>query len=173
MTEPYRPEAGTWWRFDQYEIRDGLIGPAPAAVLEEYDPWEEYDASRERGAGSSTEPPYQSFVRLVREVSFGVGWDLRPEGVQALLTWCRRYGLLGLLLHSGPLPAGIGDGPGGLSDRYSHVWEAGRWTLRRGDSLAFGISADFREVFPFAQTRSRRVSRGPLAPLGRLLGCLP
>ncbi len=118
-------EAGKWWRFSDYLIRDGLILPSPGATLESYDPWEGYAAAQRRGATAET--PYQSLVRLVAEVDFQVGGRLRPEGRAAILAWCRQYGLLGLLPHYYDLlPAGVDL----VDDRrfyWSYVWDAGEW----------------------------------------------
>ncbi len=96
MEGEHRAEVSNWWRFSQYEIRDGAIQPAEGATLEGYDPWAEYEASRLKGSGSA-EPPYQSLARLVQQASFTVDGLLRPESEEAVLDWCSRYGLLGIV----------------------------------------------------------------------------
>ena len=107
MTEPYQLMSAAWWRFSRYEIRDGLIRPAPGATLEQYDPWQDWEASRVHGVGRGFPPPYQSFVRLDRFVSLH-GSRLLEVGEREVLQWCARYGLLGTLLQEPSywLPAG-------------------------------------------------------------------
>ena len=110
-----------WWRFDRYELRDGVIRPAVGAALEVYDPWREYRHRRsQEGVG-----PYQDLLNLAGSLKLDAykvftssdlqqhepGVDLLASdtfsgtvlkgldaaGEQALLTWCSRYGLLGCL----------------------------------------------------------------------------
>ncbi|MDQ6671515.1 MAG: hypothetical protein M3069_12325, partial [Chloroflexota bacterium] len=33
---------GTWWHFDRYEIRGGVLRPAPGTARRPYDPWARY-----------------------------------------------------------------------------------------------------------------------------------
>lgn len=86
------PSAGRWWRFDKYEIRGGALRPAPGALLTAYDPWMLYLRSRTRG--DETLPPYAEFVNLRQSLSLGI-----KDSEAAILDWCSRYGLPGLLLH--------------------------------------------------------------------------
>lgn len=80
------PFSGRWWRFDGYEIRHWHIYPAPGAALETYDPW------KEQPDGFN---PYESLQELVRL------WDFDDDDVAkaAVVKWCNRYGLLGLITH--------------------------------------------------------------------------
>lgn len=96
---------GVWWRFTRYEIRDGVIVPAPGARLVTYRPWDEYLKGRSR-AEQEWEPPYSRLVRLVEDAP--KGWDTAlwreqplPENFTRPLTeFCADHGLLGLLPHS-------------------------------------------------------------------------
>lgn len=134
MTESYQPAAGTWWRFSQYEISDGRIRPAPGAALEQYDPWEEYEASREHGAGNAAEPPYQSLVRLATTATLDSRGRATPTAQDAILSWCTKYGLLGIVPQSFIIPAGSDireneEGHAWLPSYYT--WERGRWLVGR------------------------------------------
>lgn len=153
-------EAGKWWRFSQYEIRDGAIQPAEGATLGEYDPWAEYEVSRQKGSGSA-EPPYQSLARLVQQASFTVDGTLRPESEAAVLDWCSRYGLLGIVPQQyETLPAVVkeedtDDGPIFMV-RHSHYWAADGWdtglpldTIGHGAGMPFVVPNRFlHEYFP-------------------------
>ena len=88
----WMPSGGRWWRFDKYEIRGGALRPAPSTQLKAYDPWKRYLRSRTRG--QETLPPYAEFVNLRQSLSLGV-----QESEAAILEWCSRYGLPGMLLH--------------------------------------------------------------------------
>jgi hypothetical protein len=93
--------AGCWWRFSRYEVRDGLIGPAPDAVLEPYAPWDTYRRYRDRpGAGAT---PYQRLLDLLARIRFEPSARGRPprltsDSEASLLSWCGQFGLLGTLL---------------------------------------------------------------------------
>ncbi len=98
-TKRSRPQAQKWWKFSDYVVRDGFIRPAPGAGPTTYDPWSDY-WGRAKMAKREHQPPYQSLVALVK--TFGVDYRgqpvATPESVAAILSWCRKYGLLGLLL---------------------------------------------------------------------------
>ena len=96
MTEPFDVAAGLWWRFDHYEIRDGYIRPALGANLEKYDPWAAYRAGRARAKGA--ESPYQSLLAMRENVVFQPPCPLSAENEAKVLSWCKDYGLLGVLL---------------------------------------------------------------------------
>lgn len=103
-------EAGRWWRFDRYRIRDGLIEPAPRARLVEYDPWDSFRELRSSrgikqprhldGTGGTDEaggeglPPYQSLIKLMREIR-----KAPASRDELVTTWCGKHGLLGSLPH--------------------------------------------------------------------------
>jgi hypothetical protein len=111
MESPQETDAGEylgdWWRFDRYELRAGCIMPAPDAKLESYNPWAAY---WESVRGSSARP-YQDLVRLGHLLpesgarrAMGNEWrggvQFIPYGEELdaeVLSWCARYGLLGLL----------------------------------------------------------------------------
>lgn len=86
---------GRWWRHSRYEIRDGYIVPAKGAKLVEYDPWKFH---RKRGELLAiTEPPYLSLFKAVEPWEHGIKAEDEPGTEQAILGWCNRFGLLGLL----------------------------------------------------------------------------
>jgi hypothetical protein len=88
-----------WWRFDRYELRDGFLRPASGASLESFDPWLPYWTGRE---GHVAEPPYAELATLVRDLPPIELTDARllpDRAVSALLSWCSRNGLLGLMTH--------------------------------------------------------------------------
>jgi len=108
MTEPHEPIVGGWWRLNRYEVTDGLIRPTPRARLEEYDPWGDYEASRDSSTRTNAAgkraftPPYLSLIELLRELPYYEGGDgdpsaLKPSGEELIADWCASNGLLGLL----------------------------------------------------------------------------
>ena len=57
--------SGEWWRFDRYEIKDGVIRPAAGACLEWYDPWLAYrQVKYQKGAA----PPYEDLLQLTAKL---------------------------------------------------------------------------------------------------------
>ncbi len=102
MTEPFDAAVGRWWRFEHYEVLDGLIRPAGGASLERYDPWQPF---REAQARRGPQPPYRSLLNLVQDLTFqsrpgpGALRELTPEGAEKLAEWCASHGLLGVLPH--------------------------------------------------------------------------
>ena len=98
---------GGWWKFSKYEIRAQRICPAEEAVLEWYDPWQQYQLSNLQ---NGYQPPYQKLIALL--VSCGAEFseseqrlmleysDTRapiPEDVgESILKWCSEFGLLGI-----------------------------------------------------------------------------
>lgn len=95
---------GTWWRFDRYEIRQGVLRPAQGAKLESYDPWAAFTEARSGWGGTGGKAPYELLldlvwsIRLLPTAKAGPP-QLEPESEQALLNWCATHGLLGLLPH--------------------------------------------------------------------------
>ncbi len=157
MSEMFVRYTTRWWRFTDYEIqpagsgglsaedwaRHGLIRPAAGADLVEYDPWEEYLKSRTRG--SAIEPAHQTFVSLSERISFDINRKLRPDSAEAILTWCRRYGLLGAVPQFYmSLPAGTREIVS-LDQKvvcpFAHVRVAGSWRTREqeGPVIAAGL----------------------------------
>ena len=96
----FDPSTGQWVRFDGYEILDGLIRPRPRSEMVEYDPWEMYREQLESKEGSA---PYLPLIEAVGDVGMGEGGKLtrplKPREEDAILAWCRQYGLLGVLPH--------------------------------------------------------------------------
>lgn len=92
---------GPWWRFDGYEIREGWLRRAPKATLEPFDPWITYWETPSENRVS--EPPYVAFVNMITALPApSINDDpiqLRADEEAALLDWCAKYGLLGLLTH--------------------------------------------------------------------------
>src|SRR3954449_4786666 len=74
---------GDWWRFDRYEIKDGVIRPAASARLEWYDPWLAYrQVQFQKGAA----PPYADLLKLAAELPSPAprrshGWTRASETV--------------------------------------------------------------------------------------------
>jgi len=100
LEKTHIPHIGRWWRFSHYEVRDRIIQPVTGATLEEYDPWSEYQRSRTWGdKGSAPPPPYQALLALKQHLRLDVNLRLTRESEEAVLAWCNRYGLLGLLPH--------------------------------------------------------------------------
>lgn len=75
---------GTWWRFTEYELWAGYIRPAPGATLERYRIFDELPRRKGRKDPAG---PHLELANL----------DMDDEA--AILSWVRRYGLLGLLPH--------------------------------------------------------------------------
>jgi hypothetical protein len=74
---------GRWWRFSHYELRGSHIKPASDAVLQEYNPWDEYELATPKGKGGKRlNPPYLSLVEAAES--------------RRILDWCQGHGLLGL-----------------------------------------------------------------------------
>jgi hypothetical protein len=97
MTVPFEVVTGSWVRFSGYVIRDGAIRPEPGAKLEPYDPWEEF--RRIRGDRSG-EAPYESLANLHQSLQHDWGSSrVARDSYPAILDWCERYGLLGVLPH--------------------------------------------------------------------------
>ena len=140
---------GHWWRFDKYEIRGSYIGPAKGAKLRTYDPWDEDE-----------EMPYRSLVSLTEEL--GITTDVltrapafwyRPwveksqrhpplvaDAEALILRWCRKYGLLGMLLHQ--------------AREVTFVW---RWDYRRRPREPNPDST--QELYPTIYRHIRQVGR--------------
>lgn len=83
-TKPLYPFLGKWWRHEKYEVADGYVRPLVGARVEAYDPFEAYYLAWESGGAQG--PPHIEFARL----------DPRDE--KAIVSWCDKHGLLGLLL---------------------------------------------------------------------------
>ena len=91
--------ASRWWRFDRYQIQDGFIRPAANASLSEFDPWLAHSTHE----GYVHQPPYLQLAELVRQVPSDRalrGSDIESDELRSgVLSWCQRYGLLGILTH--------------------------------------------------------------------------
>ena len=99
MTRSHQVTVGDWWRFDRYEVRNGLIRPAEGAGLERYDPW-----GPGRGVRAG-QPAYSALLNLAQGLEFqprpgpGPLRELTPDSAERLERWCGAHGLLGLLPH--------------------------------------------------------------------------
>src|SRR5579871_1394668 len=101
-----RATEGGWWRFSMYEIRGSYICPKEGSKLEWYDAWPEFEGTRAETIGQApfaTQPDYQSLLELAEGLQYGPGLRRYPHCVtqqsqQSILDWCRRHGLLGILL---------------------------------------------------------------------------
>ena len=89
---------GDWWRFDRYEIKDGVIRPAASACLEWYDPWLAYrQVEYQKGAA----PPYEDLLKLAAKLQStlpGRPHLLTKASETAVIEWSERNGPLGILL---------------------------------------------------------------------------
>jgi predicted nucleic acid-binding Zn ribbon protein len=104
--EKFEPDltAGPWWRFTRYEVRDGFICPAAGAKLERYDLWAECErgrlarAARKKGETSDSDwqPPYVELQHITQMMT-GVAVLGSRAFEEAVVAWCGRYGLLGVL----------------------------------------------------------------------------
>lgn len=94
---------GTWWRFSDYVVRDGFVRPAPGAVLEEYSVQDLLNPSQDEYPGDEWEEdeeaqapvpkPRAPHIELMRIDPWA------KDAEEQILSWVRRYGLLGLLPH--------------------------------------------------------------------------
>ena len=127
MERKQQLQVGTWWHFDRYEFRDGYIRPAVESGGRCYEPWDEYERSKQ---DTNYTPPYVELFRLLDDLGFKCeiagpssrsriiyGSDLdtvsvvrptpgsrrasgsrfTPKQLEALENWCSRWGLLGVL----------------------------------------------------------------------------
>ena len=115
MSERLRGHEAEWWRYDRYEFRNGRICPATNwETGEYYDPWQMYERSKveTRGASPYTElmtllsylglcPPdnYEGIMNFFPHEENITSGSLTAEQIHAVLDWCGRWGLLGLLSH--------------------------------------------------------------------------
>jgi hypothetical protein len=116
--------AGSWWRFERYEISGEHISPAPDAQLVEYDPWEIYAKARDslRKQTGRADAPFESLFAAVDRVGAsghtlgefvalasdepgapvgGVNLSVArftpdPETLTDIVDWCNRFGVLGV-----------------------------------------------------------------------------
>jgi hypothetical protein len=87
MPESFDLVAGRWYRFDHYEIHDGIVRPATEAKGEWYDPWTDFRPAR----SGRSEPPYVGLVGLADPNGAAAGWE------DQVTEWCAAHGLLGIL----------------------------------------------------------------------------
>jgi hypothetical protein len=101
---------GKWFRWSRYELLNGVVVPAEGASHHEYDPWEEF--RKNEGRYRTVEQPYIALMSLYRELKLTAASKTRRSqptvavgeallgprnDKDAILQWCNRYGLLGLL----------------------------------------------------------------------------
>ena len=92
-----QPETQKWWRWSEYEVTDGSIRPSAGATLDRYAPWANYTWAAEHPA-RDRKAPYQRLVDVLATIEAEESSDnLGPAGEEALLGWCKEYGLLGIL----------------------------------------------------------------------------
>ena len=82
-----------WWRYDRYEVKDGYIRPVEGQKLLRYEPWTGYQTPHGKAA---IQQPYESLFRLMTVLDVCEVEDSRNA---AIVEWCSKYGLLGVLLH--------------------------------------------------------------------------
>jgi hypothetical protein len=101
---PIPPDQTLWWRFGEYELREGYIRPASGSAPYWYDPWEEHLKSRNQGQPS----PWEELIKMLD----GIEYVLDPRrslfrpvpkfddiNLDAVLAWHSKYGPLGSMLH--------------------------------------------------------------------------
>jgi len=136
---------GTWWHFDRYEIRNGVVRPCPGATLQAYDPWARYAEARSGWANSGGKAPYELLLDLVWSIRLRPTAtkdqppQLEPERELALLAWCAEHGLLGLLPHEaevaylaprwGPMPEFELAGIPLVETRLLYQWGPNGWQV--------------------------------------------
>jgi len=86
-----------WYRFSDYEIVEDVIRPAAGARFEQFDMselWSDSSAGRDDYIS-----PTQAAIALLGDIEAAEGTPAdRVQRQEALiLSWCRRYGLLGLI----------------------------------------------------------------------------
>ena len=121
-----------WWKFNRYEISDGLIRPHAGGRLEPADPWEKYWASREE---RSAIPPHAELVNIIDKIPTDQDAGLDQENSRALAEWCSKWGLIGILPHralSITWPFGYTEQPGGKA---VWLWEGFYRTARGWESV--------------------------------------
>ncbi len=84
-------QLNSWARFSRYEIRDGYIRPVDQAALEVYTLSPDLREPDGRTA-------YESLAEVVQSGRRTVTGALTEETEAALVCWCQRFGLLGVLL---------------------------------------------------------------------------
>lgn len=123
MPEEIELNAGRWWRWSEYELR--MVGDVPArsyqvivrapnAKLAAYEPWKEWDLRHRPRKSKSRPAPYEELVSLLEDVRYegheradddmrqsrvACPLPLNAESGVAVLAWCQKWGLLGVLLH--------------------------------------------------------------------------
>jgi hypothetical protein len=131
---------GYWWRAERHVIRNGCVCPEFHVGHVQYDPWQEYRASR--AGADSMNPPYTCLLTLVgalaedpqtvtrhNDVHFG------PTGKRRLLDWCAGHGLLGLLPHQtvvaslAPRWERMGASPTCVPVQHVHPWDTYGWSV--------------------------------------------
>jgi hypothetical protein len=131
-----------WWRFSEYELRNGYIQPAPGAGLDRYDPWSAHRTAIAHGAKIAA-PPYAQLATIAAQVPTGLerwsGFEPSADLATAVLEWCRCYGLLGTLLHD------------------LQFVRLGSWTLERANAGCWSTDIYWYEPEkePFAEVMSR------------------
>jgi len=136
--------SGGWGKFSKYEIDNDRIRPARDAHFERYDPWEIYRKSRET---SAVQTPYQSLMELASKLgAYRDGesgqwgykkWKWDDAQRAQILSWCARFGLLGILPHIALSidlpPRGHSQGIVKLYTYRGYIRINGEWTERRDD----------------------------------------
>jgi hypothetical protein len=167
---------GEWFRWSQYEIRDGIIVPALASPVV-YDPWKTY---RENvGKYRTVEQPYVALLELQRGLEQAGSRGVLPsyiystrsvapvsgarnEADEMILQWCNSHGLLGLLstlCSSICMPAVVKRLPRRnmrLVTQLVHFRDGGRWCSGNniGDPLT-GSTSKLADAAARSEVRNR------------------
>jgi hypothetical protein len=86
-----------WWKFDRYEISNGVIRPAATAKLSSWDPWSRFN--NVLGHYRTVRTLWGELAELDRNLSQDPVASGTPskENEKKILAWCNECGLLGLL----------------------------------------------------------------------------
>lgn len=155
-----------WGRWSEYKIVAGALVPAPGATFDEYDPWELYTLDPKQKAEEPN--PYLELIQLAdRADDVPRAGETATSMEQAVLRWCARYGLLGLLPH-----------------RASHVYLAPRWSGRyeppRQDNAVLAAQFSYHRAWrweSFARVAEDQVGdasrQGEVIDEGEVAACFP
>jgi hypothetical protein len=177
---------GRWWRWTKYELRDGYLRPAPGSRLHSYDPWKLWLRTRPVGRSSAqkekNQTPYGSLLEMLMSLSYVDNDEFTPATVdmpagpladdseKAILTWCDRYGLLGVLPHRvSQVTLSPQDGEQRQYIRISVGWTKIVRDCRnpltpagRPNAIVQGLRSPVLEVEPISKTWARFFPETPL-----------
>lgn len=130
-----------WWKFSEYETRNGYLQPRADATLIEFDPWSAWRKSTDIGGGSRLR---KLAISPLAEISYELGYSVpmvrerRPpiqsRAIDAILRWVTDFGLLGILLHQADMV------------RLAPRWRAREWRLPSGSDQEDSVYTPLRQT---------------------------